>query len=285
MINIARRNLLVYFRDRATVFFSMLSVIITFGMYILFLGDMFASNFDEFGDVRFLMDSWIMAGIIGVTSVSTTLGAYGVMVDDEARFILKDFYSAPLKRSTIAGGYILSSFTIGIIMCVFSLACAEVYILIGGGELLPALTLLKILGVILLTVLSSSALILLIASLIKTQNAFGVASTIIGTIIGFLCGIYIPIGSLPEGVQMVIKFFPPAHAVTLFRNLMMEVPMNDLFSKAPEKFMEVFKAEMGLHYKIGSYTTDFTFSIIVLAVSTVILYGIGILMLSRKKKK
>ena len=90
MINISRRNLLVYFRDRATVFFSMLSVLITFGMYILFLGDMYASSFDEFGDVRFLMDSWIMAGIIGVTSVSTTLGAYGIMVDDEARFILKD---------------------------------------------------------------------------------------------------------------------------------------------------------------------------------------------------
>jgi len=285
MINISRRNLLVYFRDRATVFFSMLSVLITFGMYILFLGDMYASSFDEFGDVRFLMDSWIMAGIIGVTSVSTTLGAYGIMVDDEARFILKDFYSAPLKRSTIAGGYIISSFAIGAIMCVLSLVCAEIYIVIGGGELLPALTALKVLGVILLTVLSSSAMILFLASLIKTQSAFGVASTIVGTIIGFLCGIYIPVGSLPEGVQLVIKFFPPAHAATLFRNLMMEAPMKELFANAPERFVEAFKTDMGLQYKIGSYTTDFTFSLIVLLVSTVIFYGIGIYMLSRKKSK
>jgi multidrug/hemolysin transport system permease protein len=170
-------------------------------------------------------------------------------------------------------------------MCVFSLVCAEVYIVLGGGKLLPVPALFKMFGVILLTVLSSSALILLITSLIKTLSAFSVVSTIIGTIIGFLCGIYIPIGALPEGVQAVIKFFPPAHAVALFRDLMMEVPMKEVFANAPEGFVYVFRTDMGLHYKIGSYTTDLAFSIMVLVISTVVFYGIGIFMLSRKKKK
>ena len=87
MINLLKRNLLIYFRDRSTVFFSMLSVIITFGMYIFFLGDMYASNISASEHTRFLMDSWIMAGILGVTSITTTLGAYGNMVVDEARSI------------------------------------------------------------------------------------------------------------------------------------------------------------------------------------------------------
>jgi len=285
MINLLRRNLLIYFRDKATVFFSMLSVIITFGLYILFLGDLYTSNYADSEQTRFLMDSWIMAGILGVTSVTTTLGAYGTMVVDETRFITKDFYSAPLKRRTIAAGYIISSYVIGLIMTVLAFVCAEVYIVLGGGELLPVTTAIKLFGCMLLSVLSSSALILLIVSPIRTSNAFGVASTIIGTIIGFLCGIYVPAGVLPEGIQWVIKFFPPAHAVTLYRNLMMEVPMKAVFSGAPAEYADVFRTEMGLHYKIGSYTTDITFSLMVLIVSAIVFYGLGILILSRKKSK
>ncbi len=285
MINLVKRNLLIYFRDRSTVFFSMLSVIITFGMYIFFLGDLYTSSLSGMNGTRFLMDSWIMAGILGVTSITTTLGAYGNMIDDEIRSKTKDFYSAPLKRSVIAGGYILSSFFIGFIMTLLALVCAEVYIVLGGGEILPIITIIKLIGFSLISVLSSSSFILLIVSFIETPSAFSVASTIIGTIIGFLCGIYIPIGSLPEGVQWIIKFFPPAHSASLFRNLMMEVPMRMAFDDNHIEFLDKFKIEMGLQYKIGSYTTDTMFSIILLVVSAIIFYSLGILIMSRKKKK
>ena len=167
MINLLRRNLLIYFRDKATVFFSLLSVIITFGLYVFFLGDLYAASYAASEHARFLMDSWIMAGILGVTSVTTTLGAYGIMVVDETNFITKDFYSAPLKRRTIAAGYILSSYVIGLIMSVLAFVCAEVYIVLGGGELLQAGTVLKLFGCILISTLSSSALILLIVSPVK----------------------------------------------------------------------------------------------------------------------
>jgi len=39
MIMLARRNLTVFFRDKAAVFFSLLSALIVFGLYIFFLGD------------------------------------------------------------------------------------------------------------------------------------------------------------------------------------------------------------------------------------------------------
>lgn len=34
-----KRNLKIYFQDKAAVFFSMLSVIIIFALYIFFIGD------------------------------------------------------------------------------------------------------------------------------------------------------------------------------------------------------------------------------------------------------
>lgn len=39
MSEMVKRNLKIYFRDKASVFFSMLSVIIIFALYILFIGD------------------------------------------------------------------------------------------------------------------------------------------------------------------------------------------------------------------------------------------------------
>ncbi|MCL2321009.1 MAG: ABC transporter permease, partial [Oscillospiraceae bacterium] len=98
MISLVKRNIKVFFRDRTSVFFSLLSVIIVILLYALFLGKSLKSSVQNISHVDFLMDSWVMAGMITVTSVTSTLGAFGVMVMDNNRKISKDFYSSPLKR-------------------------------------------------------------------------------------------------------------------------------------------------------------------------------------------
>ncbi|MFR1983726.1 MAG: hypothetical protein ACLS4Z_08430 [Christensenellaceae bacterium] len=42
MITFAKRNLLVFFKDKSSVFFSLFAVFIIIGLYALFLGDMMA---------------------------------------------------------------------------------------------------------------------------------------------------------------------------------------------------------------------------------------------------
>jgi multidrug/hemolysin transport system permease protein len=54
-----KRNLLIFFRDRSSVFFSLLSVFVIIGLYVLFLGDMLVSGMKEVPGARFLMDSWL----------------------------------------------------------------------------------------------------------------------------------------------------------------------------------------------------------------------------------
>ena len=121
MINFMKRNLLVFFKDKASVFFSLLSVFIIIGMYALFLGDVWTSGMKDVPNARNIMDCWIVAGLIAVTSVTTTMGAFGTMVEDKSRKIIKDIRSSPMPRVNIAGGYILSAFVIGVIMCVVAL--------------------------------------------------------------------------------------------------------------------------------------------------------------------
>ena len=284
MINFTRRNLLVFFKDKSSVFFSLLSVFIIIGMYALFLGDVWTSSMSDLPGVRFLMDSWIVAGLLAVTSVTTTMGAFGTMVEDKSKKIIKDIQSAPLSRASIAGGYILSAFIIGVIMCLVTLVLCELYILSNGGTLLGGMALLQVLGLILLSTFSNTALVLFFVSFFKSNNAFATASTIIGTVIGFLTGIYLPIGQLPNAVQWVIRVFPPSHSAVLIRQVVMAEPLAASFAGVPAEYMESFKEMMGVTFKFGDTTVTPLMSIAILVVSGLIFLGLSILNLSRKKK-
>lgn len=276
MITFAMRNLKLFFRDRAAVFFSLLAVFIIIGLYVLFLGDMVMSDLDGVSGGRFLMDSWIMAGLMAVTSVTTTMGAVGVVVDDKAKGIAKDFYTSPLKRTTLVGGYLISTIVVGVIMSMVALVLAELYIVGSGGGFLPWKNLLEVLGLIILSTMASGAMMFLIVSFFKTQNSFGVASTVLGTLIGFLMGIYVPIGVLPSAVQTVIKTFPISHAAALFRQVFMEVPMAISFAGAPPEMVEGFQTMLGVTYPLGGGTMSFLGSIMVLAVTAILFFVFGV---------
>ena len=286
MINLIKRNLKLFFRDRTSVFFSLLAIFIIIGLYVLFLGNMMVNNFKELlgSNARFIVNSWVMAGILSVTSITTTMGAFGTMVEDTTKKISKDFSSAPLKRSQLAGGYIMSSFIIGVIMSIVSLIVAEVYILANGGKLLELMSLLKLFGVMLLSVFTGSSMVFFIVSFFKSSNAYATASTVIGTLIGFLTGIYIPIGSLPSGVQTAIKIFPISHAASLYRQIMMEAPMSTAFANAPVQVINGFKQTMSVVFYFGSTELSPIANILVLVATGVVFYVLAVIKISVKKK-
>ncbi|MDO4565330.1 MAG: ABC transporter permease [Clostridia bacterium] len=284
MIGFTVRNLKVYFKDKASVFFSLLAVFIIIALYALFLGDVWVNDLEDIPNARYLMDSWIIAGLLAVTSVTTTMGAFGNMVDDKRRKIIKDFVASPISSSSITAGYIVSSIIIGVIMSIITLILGEVYILIGGGELLSFDAIIKTLLLIVLTTVSNSTIILFMVSLFDSPHAFATASTIIGTIIGFLTGIYLPIGSLPNAVQWIIKCFPPSHAAMLFRQVMMEGAIGEAFAGAPAEYVNAFSETLGIQFKYGDAYISAFGSILVLIGAAVIFFFLSTLLMSRKKR-
>ena len=284
MINFMKRNLLVFFKDKASVFFSLLSVFIIIGMYALFLGDVWSSGMEGIVGARNIMDLWIVAGLIAVTSVTTTMGAFGTMVEDKSKKIIKDIRSSPMPRVNIAGGYILSAFVIGVIMCVVALVLCQLYLLSEGGAMFTGIQFLKIFGLILLSTFSNTALVLFFVSFFSSNNAFSIASTIIGTVIGFLTGIYIPIGQLPEGVQTVIKVFPPSHSAMLLRQVIMEDGIKTGFAGAPASAINDFKEMLGVTFQVGGKAVEPMTSILILIVAGFFFLGLSMLSLSRKKR-
>lgn len=276
MTAFAIRNLKLFFRDRTAVFFSLLAVVIIIGLYVLFLGETIVGGMADVEGARFLMDSWIMAGLLAVTSVTTTLGAASAVVDDKGRGIAKDFHCSPLKRSSIVGGYLISIMVVGMVMSLVALILAELYIVLNGGHILPLLAIVEVLGLILLSVLASGSMVFFIVSFFKTQNAFAVASTVIGTLIGFLMGIYVPISVLPSSVQLVVKLFPISHAAALFRQVFMQAPLAIAFAGAPAALVMEFEQSMGVVYKFGEYTTTGSGSILVLIGTALLFFALGV---------
>jgi multidrug/hemolysin transport system permease protein len=283
MTGIIKRNLLVFFRDRSSVFFSMLAPFIVIGVYVLFLGNAYSDGFGGM-DVTFMMDRWIMAGLLGVTIISTTMGAFAIMVADRSKNTLKDFYSSPVSRSKLTGGYVISSFIIGFIMTLITFALAEIFIVSRGGEVLGLTAFLKTLGILVLTNLCNTAIIFFVVTLLSSENAFATASSIVGTMVGFLTGIYVPIGSLPDAVQWVIKIFPPSHSVSLLRQVMMEKPLAETLAADTEGKLEGIKEELGIVLKVGSHDIPPIVSVLLLVVCGAVFYILSIYSLSRKKK-
>ncbi len=284
MISFVSRNLKVFFRDKTAVFFSLLAVLIVLGLYIFFLGDVWVDSFPNIKGVKNLMNCWIMAGLIGVTSVTANMGAFGTMIEDKSKNKIKDFYVSPIKKSKIVGGYIISSFIVGSMMSVVTLIISQIYLVYSGVDVLNFKELTEVFLIILMTSLSNSAMILFIVSLFSSEKAFSTASTIVGTLIGFITGIYLPISMLPDSVQIIVKLFPTSHGISILRQIFMKKQMDISFADVPTNYINEFKESMGVVYYINDKLVSNTTSIFILIASTIIFFSLAVLILYKKKK-
>ncbi len=284
MISFVSRNLKVFFRDKTAVFFSLLAVLIVLGLYIFFLGDVWVDSFPNIKGVKNLMNCWIIAGLIGVTSVTANMGAFGTMIEDKSKNKIKDFYVSPIKKSKIVGGYIISSFIVGSMMSVVTLIMSQIYLVYSGVDVLNFKELTEVFLIILMTSLSNSAMILFIVSLFSSEKAFSTASTIVGTLIGFITGIYLPISMLPDSVQIIVKLFPTSHGISILRQIFMKKQMDISFADVPTNYINEFKESMGVVYYINDKLVSNTTSVFILIASTIIFFFLAVLILYKKKK-
>ncbi len=275
------RNLRLYFRDKASVFFSMLGVILIILMYVLFLGAMVENYAGESAgeDARFVTDSWVMAGVIASATMTTALAGFGVMVDDKSKKISRDFQVAPIQRWKLVMAYVIASMTIAVIMSSFTFLLAELYIISFGGEFLSFEKTIQVFLLILLSVASSSAFVFFLTSSLKSPNAFGTLSSLIGTLIGFLTGVYVPIGQLPAAIQYVIKVFPLSHSAAMLRQVMIDAAV-------PLEYLPMqMKETLGIVFKYGSFEMPFYGHALVLFATFVLFFGLSIFIVTKHKDK
>ena len=284
MKKLIQRNLKLYFRDKAAVFFSLLSVIIVLALYVLFLSNVQVQSIkQQVGntlketDISYLTNTWILAGMLSITTVTSTLGALGFMVNDKEKKILMDFKSSPLKMSTYPTAAIITAIIVGTIMSTLTLTIYTSYIYINTGYLLNPIILTKTIALIITSATMSASLMGLIVSFLNTNNAFSSVSILIGTTIGFTNGLYIPLGQLSNNIQNIIKLLPFSHIASLFRRILMSESMIKVFNNAPQEAIDGYTEAFGVNLKWNgtpiSTNISIAFIIIVFLLSLLAFFG------------
>ena len=287
LLQLIKRNTLLYLRDRASVFFSFLSVIIIIALYILFLGKMQEDNLTEaFGAVSgidWLTSSWIMAGILTVSTVTVPMASLGTLIRDRETGKIGDFYTSPVSRRILALSYLISSWVVSFFMVGLNLVAGQIYVLFNGGEFFSILEWFRLIGLYTLSIVAFSSMFFYISLYMKSQNAFGLLSTLVGTFVGFLGGIYIPIGVLGDNVQRIMNLLPTAQSVTLIRKAYMNGAIEKVFSRAPEEAYRQYADIYGLSINISGNELNASVMVLYLAVFAAVFYLLSVLKLSKSK--
>lgn len=261
-IQLTKRNILLYFRDRNSVFFSMLSMIIIITLMLVFLGDMSISNIinmleelpnhnisDDKENAELLILVWTVAGIVPVNAVTVTLSALAPIVKDKTTGKINSIYTSPASRFTITLSYVTASCISAVIICLITLAVSEAYLLTKGNDIFTLKEHLQILLMILVNSFAYSAIMYLCATLIKSEGAWSAIGTIVGTLVGFLGGIYIPVGQFSQGLVNIISCTPVIYGTVMFRNIMTKSIVNKTFSDVPSEMISQYKEAMGINFE------------------------------------
>lgn len=282
---LVKRNALFYIRDKAYIFFSILSTLIILGLMILFLGKAnvdslyealraygngSSSSEEDYETARLLITLWSLAGILVVNSLTVPLSIYSSMIKDEWTGRLQAFYVSPVSRFRLSLGYILSAWLIGTIMCLLTLLLGEGYLLVTGLKALDILTLIKTAVFAALSAFTFSALGYLLALFVHTSSAWSGILTVIGTLAGFLGGIYFRPGDMPSAVRQGILCLPVIHSSALLRNVMMKDAMTQGFAGCAEGFQEIFEEQMGIRLVQGNFQIKMKEQLIIMAAYSII---------------
>ena len=288
ILALTKRNCLCYFRDKASVFFSLLGVLIVILLYLIFLKDMLVDSFmTEISEmvsrdsVKEFVDAWVMAGILAIVSVTTSAGSLQTMIGDKVSGKDRDTKMTSLSSAKISAAYILSTFLVGQIMSIIAFVIAVGYLAATGCEMSAV----GILETILLTIpasLSGAIIVYTLTCRMRSEGAFSGFSTVLGVLIGFLTGIYMPLGTMAEGMQTVGSLMPATHIAALMRQTLSTNAFDKIMTGAPPETYDEIWFMMG--YQIELFGMEFSplMSIIYVAAVTLVFFGIAVFLTKKK---
>ncbi|MBR1693698.1 MAG: ABC transporter permease [Lachnospiraceae bacterium] len=292
-----RRNLRIYFRDKGAVFFSFLSMLIIIGLMVFFIADAHVDSITQLlgafegrdpdmdkKNAELLILSWTCAGIISINAATVTLAVYTVMIKDRVQGKLSSIYTAPVSRTVITLGYVAAAWVASLIMCTLTLFITELYGVTKGLDALSLPVHLKLFGMIMVNSFVYAAIMYVMAALAKTEGAWSGLGTIVGTLIGFLGGIYIPLGTLSQTIARITKCTPAIYGTAMFRSVMSKDILEKTFDGVPDDVVESYRKMMGIDLELFDKAVSEGMQWTVLIAFGAVFMVLGVLLLKYGKK-
>ena len=268
---LVRRHLLVLFRNKIRVFFTIIAPLIIFAIYILFLRDLelagvksaileintnLGSNLDYDvykKSIETVVDSWMLSGIIAISTITVSLQTNNIIVNDKENGVNRDFASSPVSRSLLIASYFLYNFIVTIFICFLFLMVCFIYLACLGELVITFVDFLQILGILLYSSISSVLFTVFICSFIRRDATMGSVIMIFSTAVGFIMGAYMPLGMMPLWVGNICGFFPGTYTCSMLRYSFMATPLNIMSGQ--------LSSVAGGADLIASVTNDFGFNL------------------------
>lgn len=231
-IGFTKRNMMLYFKDLMAVIFSMLTSIIVFALYQLFLKGTFIDsisdsmvgleNFIAASDIDTLVNGILLTGIMGSAVITVPFNCLNTIVKDRENKIDYDISATPLKRWQIVLSYFTASSLSSIIMVAIVLTVGLIALTIMGDTYISAECIAMLYGMDIVGSVSSTAFFMIIMLMFKNTAVSSAFFGILSAAAGFVIGAYIPTSNFSATVQTVCNLFPASHVTVMFRQLLLK---------------------------------------------------------------
>lgn len=289
-----KRNTKLFFKDKGMFFTSLITPAILLVLYATFLSKVYKDSFMSALPAGFSVADGVINGCVGGQLISSILAVSCVtvsfcsnmlMVQDKANGSIRDITISPVKGSTLALGYYLSTLISTLIICLIAAVICLIYVASIGWYMTLADVLLLLLDIFLL-VMFGTALSSIINFFLSTQGQISAVGSIISSCYGFICGAYMPISQFSVGLQRVLSFLPGTYGTSLVRNHAMGGVFEEMVNAGfPDEAIKGIKdtLDCNLYFFESKVETGVMYAI--LTVTVVVLVGIYIAMNVAKAKR
>lgn len=282
-----RRNSKLFFKDKGMFFTSIITPLILLVLYTTFLGKIYRDSFAMSLPAGFSMPDELLDGAVGgqlfssllaVCCVTVAFCSNMLMVQDKANGSRANLTVSPVKPSTLALGYYISTLISTLIICIVATGATFIYLASVGWYMSPSDILLIFLDIFLL-VMFGTALSSIINFFLSTQGQISAVGSIVSAGYGFICGAYMPISQFSEGLQRVISFLPGTYGTSLIRNHAMRGVFAEMESLGiPAEAVEAVKDSIDCNLYFFEEQVSISAMYAVLGTSVALLVGAYVLL-------
>ena len=243
IVYLTRRNVKLFFKDKAMFFTSLITPLILLVLYTTFLSNVYKDSFMAAIPGAFTVEEKLIDGLVAGQLVSSLLAVSCItvsfcsnflMVQDKVNGSYKDLNMSALTPSQLAISYYAATLVSTFAVCYTATAISFIFVAVKGWYMSLIDALLIMLDVFVL-VLFGTALSSIVSFFLTTQGQISAVGSIVSSAYGFICGAYMPISSFGSGLRKIVSFLPGTYGTSLLRNH----AMRGAFSKMEKDGMPI----------------------------------------------
>jgi len=206
-----KRENIRYVRDKARIFSTLLQPLMFLVIFGAGLGGTLTQSNFGIDFMKFMYPGIIAMNVMGIAFFSTVSTVW----DREFGF-LKEILVAPIARTSIVIGKILGAITVASTQALLLLVLAPFM-----GIQLHIIIIVKLFLFMMLLAFAISGMGLLIASLMKTTESFGIIMQVLIFPMFFLSGAFFPLTSVPLWMTILSRVNPLTYGVDAMRQIIL----------------------------------------------------------------